>query len=297
MSAVTDWIDYFVYVVFMLVVFFIFPWSQKRLGVPMLADRNAKWVANNPGTLRRMHRIGRWVSWLQYVFGATSLYFLTRIQLRALPEGLPEKWMLLWTLSMVALYAGILVFGSIGVIWHMAFNRRIPVAEQRRAILAPRSIDDFVPLPVRLVTYLLVTITLAAWAIVAVLGWHDDPAFWARFVIIFGLSVFFWLGTRFAVGRRPNVMDRLFGPDYRRGEVWLTFSTQLLPPIIGGVRLYEELADVKVFGINRAMFLGLALFISAWLLWIVWQTVRHVPRDGEGVRKPSGSSYPAGESS
>lgn len=287
----TDWIDFVVYVVFILSIFFVYPWSQTKLAVPMLADRNAKWVAENAGAIRRMESKGRWLIWLHFAFGAASLAILTSLQLGLWFPPQPgeppmiEKWMVLWEVSMASLYIGMLIFGTIAVVSHLLFKRRIPIAEQRHANLERRSIDDFVPLRVRLATYALVFLNLAAWVTVAVLGWHDDPRFWARLVILFGLSGFFWLATSFAVGRRPNALDRLFGPDNRRGEVLLTFSTQFLPPVIGAVRLYEELANVIVFDINRAMFLGLALYVAAWALWIARQTAQILPRDGGAVHE------------
>ena len=282
----TDWIDYFVYAVFLIAIFFAYPWAQNRLTVEKLLDRNPQWVTENPDNVRGIVKKSYWILWAHMIGGVVSLYFLTRIQLRELTDDLPEKWMLLWQLSMVALYAGIIVFGTLGIIHYLRFQRGIPVAEQRTAALQPRSLDEFVPLPVRLITYSLVIANLIAWSAVAVLGWHDDPIFWARLIIIFGLSFFFWLATRYAVGHRPNAMDRLFGSDYRRGEVWLSFSTQLLTPMIGAVRLYEELADVFVFNINRAMFLGLALYIALWLLWTTWLTALKSPRGGAAEEIP-----------
>jgi hypothetical protein len=52
---------------------------------------------------------------------------------------------------------------------------------------------------------------------------------------------------------------------------------QSIPPVAGGVRLYEEVADTVVFDINRAMQLALALFVTFGLLRAAryakaWQT-------------------------
>jgi hypothetical protein len=280
----TDWIDYFVYVLFILSVFFVYPWTSTKLTGPMLADRNANWVTENPGAVRRAKKISHRLLWLHLAFGTASLLALTTLQLGFwFPTQPPDsrvvaKWLVLWQVSMASLYIGMLVFGAIGVASHLILKRKVPVAERREANLERRYIGDFVPLWVRLTTYSLVVAIFAAWTVVAVLGLYNDPTrFWTRFVLLIGLSVFFWLGTSAAIGRRPNAMDRLFGPDNRRGEVLLTFSTQLLPPIIGAVRLYEELSNVIVFDINRAMFLGLALFIAAWLLWIGRQTAANLP--------------------
>lgn len=283
----TDWVDFFVYALFIFSMFFVYPWTLGKLSVPMLVDRNAQWVKENRETLRRMERVGSGALWLQFAVGSVSLTMLSMVQLESitnfeLPEkwillwnlssitgsDLPQKWALLWQLTVVSTLVSTLFFVALGILMFFVWMAKIPVSERRQADLLRRSIDDFIPLPVRLVTYLLVFIILTAWIVVAVLGWYEDPNFLKRLIRIFVISGFIWLTTSYSIGRRPNVMDRLFGLGYRRGEVLLTFSCLLLPVVIGSVRLYEEFAGVIAFNINRAIFLGSALYVTLWILWI-----------------------------
>ena len=284
----TTWIDFFVYTVFILSFFVVTPWAYGKLAVPMLADRNSDWVKKNPKALLNMKRFGDWVFWIHCAFGIVSLVVLAMIQLQLLtasdwpeklilrmqlsslagPDSLSAQWMLLTQFSMLSLFIGMLLFTTLGLLWYVVWVRKVPIAERRQANLQRRSIHDFVPLTVRLVTYLLVFLNLTAWVVVAFLGWHDDPLFWQRLVFMFFGSGFFWLATAGAIARRPNVMDRMFGSGYRRGEVLLTFLCHLLLVATGVARIYEELADVIVFNINRGMFLGIVLYVIVWMLWI-----------------------------
>lgn len=90
------------------------------------------------------------------------------------------------------------------------------------------------------------------------------------------LSAVFGFFTHVAVNRRPNAMDRILGPGNRRAEVRFNFACQVLPPIIGAVRLYEEVNDTALMDINRAMGLALALMVIFGLL----RTINLTPRGG-----------------
>ena len=75
-------------------------------------------------------------------------------------------------------------------------------------------------------------------------------------------------------------MDRILGPGNRRAEVRFNFACQVLPPIIGAVRLYEEVNDTALMDINRAMGLALALMVIFGLL----RTINLTPGDRAGHR-------------
>ena len=267
----TDWVDFAVYAVFLIALYFVQPGMQRRMFEPMLIDRNAEWVADHPDIVRRMAG-RRWPFWLSYVLGTASLAALAAAQLGLwqppmMSNGTPlPGWMWLWILAMGAMSVAILVGAPIGIASHFKLKRLVPVATRRQATLERRSLDTWVPRWMQLATYALVLISLAAWVVAGVLGTHTSRIFWVRLAIMFSLSGFFFIVTRAMVARRANAMDRIFGSGYRPWEVRMTFSTQILPPIVGAMRLYEEVTGVQLLDMSRAVQLLLAAFIAYWLI-------------------------------
>ena len=291
----TDWIDFAVYVTFLIALFFVQPAIQRRMFEPMLIDRNAEWVAAHPDAVRKMVA-RRWPFRLSYALGAASLAVLAGAQLglwqppimhngTALP-----KWMWLWSLAMDAMLVAILVGAPIGIASHFQLKRLVPVATRRQATLERRSLDTSVPRWIQLATYALVLISLAAWIIAGVLGTHTSPIFWVRLAIMFVLSGFFFMVTRAMVARRANAMDRIFGPGYRPWEVRMTFATQILPPIVGAMRLYEEVTGTQLFDMSRAVQLLLAAFIA---YWVIRMSILPIDPSGVTAGHPASTINPA----
>jgi hypothetical protein len=171
---------------------------------------------------------------------------------------------------------GLVFLGGAALHFWFALYRHIPLANYRQAPLEPRCIDDFVPRWVRYAIYAAVAVNLAAWAAVGAAGAYSTPLFWTRFAILAGLTAIFALFTRTTVNRRANVMDRVLGPGNRRAEVRFGFFCQLLPPIVGAIRLYEEVNDTMLLDINRTMGLALAAVITLGLL----RTINLTPGSG-----------------
>jgi hypothetical protein len=288
----TDWIDFAVYGTFMFALYFAQPTTQQRLIVPLLTDRNPEWVAAHPDVVRRI-AMSRWRLWLSYGLGAISLGLLASYQLGLwhVPPNrdgfVPPKWAVLWNLAMAGLVISMLIGGAVGLWAHFAIKRLIPVAPRRQATLERRSLDTSVPRWLQHVAYAFVAINLAAWIVAGILGTHSSPIFWTRVVIMFGLSGFFFWATRAVVARRANVLDRIFGPAHRTWEVRITFVTQLLPPMIGALRLYEEVTATQLLDLSRAAQLALAMFITLWLL-----SISRLPVDQDGrplAQQPGGT--------
>ena len=279
----TDWIDFAVYATFLFALYFAQPTTQQRLIVPLLVDRNAEWVAAHPDIVRRI-AASRWRLWLSYGLGAISLAVLASYQfglwnVAPTRDGFaPPKWAILWNLAMAGLVTSMVIGGTVGLWAHFAIKRLVPVAPRRQATLERRSLDTSVPRWLQHVTYALVVINLAAWIVAGLLGTHSSPIFWSRVVTMFCLSGFFFWATRAVVARRANVLDRIFGPAHRTWEVRITFSTQLLPPVIGALRLYEEVTAKQLLDLSRAAQLALALFITFWLL-----SMSRLPLDQDGT--------------
>ncbi len=283
----TEWVDFTVYATLIAALFVVQPRAGRRLTVPVLADRNPQWVAENPEAVRKIAR-GQWFLWALHAVGAGGIALLAGVQLGLLdlapgplPDGSPvQKWMTLWDINVGFILLAILLGGGAGLYFWFRVYRRIPLASRRQAALERRSIDDFVPRRLRYAVYALVAANLAAWAAIAAAGAYSGADFWGRFATLVVLSAVFAFFTHVAVNRRPNAMDRILGPGNRRAEVRFNFACHVLPPIIGAVRLYEEVNDTALMDINRAMGLALALMVIFGLL----RTINLTPGGGAGHR-------------
>ena len=285
----TDWIEFVVYTVFLTGLWFVNPTNRRRLAIPMLRDRNAEWLAAHPDFARKLER-SRWGLWLSYTLGAASIAVLASLQLglwtpEPMADGTPvPRWVVLWQLAMASMILAMVVGGSIGLIAHFRLRKLIPVAARRQATLERRSLDDYVPGWVRYGVYALVIANLAAWVAAGIAGTHSSSIFWSRTAILFVLSAFFYVATKATVGRRPGVLDRVIGPAHRRREVRYVFAMQITPPLIGALRLYEEVNATLLFDMSRAAQLLLALFIAYGLLWLV-----RLPSGPDGIDAADGA--------
>lgn len=141
----TEWVDFTVYATLIAALFFVQPRAGRRLTVPVLADRNPQWVADNPETVRKIAR-GQWFLWVLHAVGAGGIALLAGVQLGLLdlapgplPDGSPvEKWMTLWDINVGFILLAILLGGGAGLYFWFGVYRRIPLASRRQAALDRR---------------------------------------------------------------------------------------------------------------------------------------------------------------
>ena len=274
------WIDFLIYTVLILTVWIGVPALGSRFMLPLLADRNADWPAAHPEAAKAL-TANRWFLW-SMAWGLVSLGVLTAFQFGLWPDALAlseaDQWMALKDINSVLLITGLL--GAAG--WAAAFAVRVrnevPLGEHRQATLEPRCIDDFVPRWVRIATYALIGVHLAVWVVVGALERSTIPGFWFRCAAPFVFSGLLFFITRAGVSRRPNALDRIVGPGYRREEVRLGFTLLINAQIMFGLRLFGEVAGPDAFDADRAMHLGLVVFVIALLLRFL--LVRTAPEEG-----------------
>src|SRR5688572_14784849 len=176
------------------------------------------------------------------------------------------RWEALKDLNSLFLIPGGLCLLAVAALAADHVRKGVPPADVRRAALEPRTLDGVVPRPVQIATYGVIGLVLLGWVAVAALNAYSTPKFWGRAALLVVISLAFAFFLRVSVRRPPHVMDRIFGPVFRADEVRFTFGLQLLPPLTGAVRLYEEVANVVLVDVNRAMHLGVALVIVVWVL-------------------------------
>jgi hypothetical protein len=295
MISMTEWIDVLVYTTLMAILWFALPRANARFTLPVIASRNPDWLAAHPDAARRLTR-GVWFQRLCYVLGTLSVALLVAAQAGIWPEALSapaferERWMVLSDLFTALMLLWLLYFGGSSAIFASWLKREVPLAERREASLEPRSIAAFVPRPLRLAIYSAVALHLSAWVVTGLLGAYSerDVLFWGGLLFQFGIALIFILIVRFIAERPPNVMDRIFGQEFRRTEVRLSFVAQLVPLMNGFARLQEVITGTVAPEIERASRLGLVLVmivgVAIGLLRFVWFS-RSDPDNGGSTRE------------
>lgn len=288
----TEWIDVLVYATLMAIVWFALPRANARFVLPVITSRNPDWLAAHPDAARRLTQ-GRWFQRSCYVLGALSLALLIAAQTGVWPKALsapafePERWMVLSDLFTAQMLLWLLYFAGSSAIFASWLKREVPLTERREASLEPRSIAAFVPRPLRLAVYSAVALHLSAWVVTGLLGAYSSPTFWGGVSFQFGIALIFILIVRFIAERPPNAMDRVFGREFRRTEVRVSFVAQLVPLMNGFARLQEVVTGTVAPEIERASRLGLVLLmivgIAIGLLRFVWFS-RSDPDNGGSTR-------------
>ncbi|HEX5107910.1 MAG TPA: hypothetical protein VFV95_05670 [Vicinamibacterales bacterium] len=267
----TEWVDFSVYAALNVALWFVLPAWSSQFTALYVADRNREWIDSHPEVAKRLLARG-WFHWVLAVWGALCLAALLALQVGALPPALATvpanepAWWALKELNSVLLLPGLLLFFVPALLFQRWLQRTVPLADRRTATLARRSLDDFVPRRVQLAVYVLVGIVVIAWVLVGVMQLYSSAIFWGRFALLVAMTPTFAFFVRLGVNRAPNSLDRVLGPRFRVGEIRYGFAMHLLPPVIGAVRLYEEVMNTALVDINRAMHLGVALIVTGWVL-------------------------------
>lgn len=267
----SEWLDVSVYAALSVALWFVLPAWAARFMPLYLADRNREWVRTHPEQVRRVSSC-RGVRAACGAWGLLSLGVLLVFQLDTHPELVARfmdtsaRWEALKDVNSLLLIPGGLCLLAVAALGAVHVGRVVPRADVRRAALEPRRLDGVVPRPVQIATYGLAALVLLGWVAVAALNAYSTPTFWGRAVFLVVMTLTFAFFVRFSVRRPPHVMDRVFGPVFRADEIRFAFGLQLLPPVIGAVRLYEEVASVVLVDVNRAMHLGLALLVVGWVV-------------------------------
>ena len=263
----SEWVDIVLYGALIVAVWGWFPAWSSRLTIPLIADRNAGWLAAHPASERRLAE-SRWFRWSCLSWGSVSLLALMAFQLDVWPRQLAflrtaPEWEALRDLNAALLIAGLVYVAACAVVFFRWLHTNVPLAPRRQAALERRSLHDHVPRPLQFAACAVIGLHLATWAFVGVTGRYATPAFWGGMAFQFVISGAFLLLLLTAVRRRPGAMDRIFGPGYRRTEVRAAFAAQLLPLPNGIARLSEQVGSARSVDLDRFVHLGLVLLVVA----------------------------------
>lgn len=283
----SEWFDFFVYASSIIAFWFVLPAWSARFTLATVADRNPQWPREHPDVSAKLSGASR-ARWLYHAWGIVSLAALFAFQAGLWPrQWSPEvlgmaRWETLKDLNTLLLVPGVVAFVGAGVLFSRWLISTVPLVERRRATLERRTIGNFVPRWAQVAVYALIGLNLAAWLGVAVLGWNATPKFWSRFVLVLVMTPVFLLFPRLSVRRPPQALDRIFGPRFRRTEVRYGVAMNLVLPLVGAFRLYEELAETVAFDVSRVMHLGLVLCLTAGTLRLARFAKGHAGPDAAG---------------
>ena len=282
----SEWFDLLVYVGLIIAFCFVLPTWSARFTLATVADRNPQWLRDHPDVAARL-RGGR-VRWWYYAWGIVSLSALIAFQAGLWPRQWSPvalgmaRWETLKELNTLLFVPGMVVFVGAGVLFSRWLTSTVPPLERRRATLERRTVDDFVPRWAQVAVYALIALNLAAWLGIAALGWNATPEFWSRFVLLLVMTPIFLFLSRLSIRRPPQALDRIFGPAFRRIEARYGLAMNLVLPVVGAFRLYEEFADTTAFDVSRAMHLGLVLCLTAGILRLARFAKGQAGADGAG---------------
>ena len=260
----STWIDFFVYAALTMVFWGCIPaWS--RFTIPVIVDRNPDWLLGHPEVERRF-AANRWFRNSCRVWTALSLVALLAVQAGAWSPAVfagEPRWEALKDFNSALFITGVLAVALFFLWFERWLRATVPLATRRRATLARRSVDDYVPRPIQLAVYGIVILHLAVWLIVGVTGRYTTPGFWGMLAFQYAVSGILLLMAVASVRRKPGAIDCVFGSGYRRVEVRLAVACQLTPLLNGAARLYEQMGRATPDSLDRLSHLGLVAFVTA----------------------------------
>ena len=237
----SEWIDFGIYVVQLLLLCVFLPRQGSRFTLPAIADRNPEWIANHRDVAARIER-SRWFLRFCYVWGAVAIAVLLAAALDLVrPSGASApKWELMKDLHGTFVIALVLVWSVCALLWLRWLATHVPPAEVRRATLKPRVVSDYLSWQWRIAVEALTVLHLGAWVVIGALGLAGGARYWSGFALIVVMSALFAFIARSTPRRRPGYADRLFGDEYRRVELRAAYVFRLVPLIPGGMLISEQ---------------------------------------------------------
>jgi hypothetical protein len=240
----SEWIDFFIYAAQIVLIWLFLPRQSVRYTVPAIVDRDPGWPAAHPAAMRALEQ-SRWFLRTFYAWTAVCLGVLLAARLDLLPEALAPAGVPTWEVLRRA-HGVLIVIGLVGyfacfLVWLRWLAVNVPLAAERRAVLKPRAMGDYLSLPWRAVTEIVTAGHIAVWLILPALGFGGDGQYWGRFAFIAVMTVAFALYGYFVPQRRPGYADRLFGEAYRRAELRVVCLMRIALLTTGSVGLGEAL--------------------------------------------------------
>lgn len=241
----SEWIDFSVFAIQAIVLWIALPRHAARFTRPMLFDRNPQWAAANPELVAKLEHGGWWFKALQ-AWAIVTVIVLLMVRLGKNTPG----WEVLMTTSNALMAMGFVLFG-LGIWRNLRWlKRNVPLAEIRRASLAPRSIDDFVPRWMQYLIYGFMAVNILARPAAELIYPGRLGNIWGASILMLIMSLLMYLVATFGVARPPNQFDHAMGPNYRRLEVHVYFGIMVAIALTGLLNLLMEFngLDMRRYG-------------------------------------------------
>lgn len=276
-----EWIDFAVYATQLIVCLLVVArWSAHFKGA-VVADRNPEWAAAHPQVIASLER-GSVLNILLQAWAVFSVLVLLLYRLDLQPESLKSPgvpgWRVLLATAYLLLSIGFVLFGMGAVMFARWLKGTVPLAEQRRASLTPRTLDAFVPRWLKLAVFGLLLVSVAARPVASLFYPARIADVRGGFLFALSTAAMLFLAVAVSVKRRPNVFDRVLGSKYRKREVRVCLALMAFSAA-------GELAmlGVEIAGIDASRFGGVAFsaFVTAMLAALM-----PFPTSGAGDRGP-----------
>jgi hypothetical protein len=243
------WIDVVVYATQFIMFCLVLPRWSARFARATIIDRNSQWAASNPAVLERAARGSGWLKFIQAV-GVSGVLLLFVAQLYLQPVVLKiepaAQWRLLMSIDYSVMIVAMLVYSAAFAYFTRWLKRDVPPAEQRQATLSPRKLDEFIPRWLHLAGLVLLAAAVLARPVASELFAVRHGNLLGGFLSMLLVSSCLLLGVAGSVARKPTVLDRVYGPAYRRREVQVTFGLMIAWAAFMLAALYFETAGIDI---------------------------------------------------
>jgi hypothetical protein len=224
-----------------------------------------------------VQRIARscWFNNSCIIWGIFTVITLLLVQLGVHMPGAREHsplWRQLNDINSLLFAVGFVAFAATMWLVHRRLDKWIPRSAQRSASLRPRCAADSVSLPWRIATEGLTVALFATWIVFGILGIARSPKLWSGLAFLMVISAILAVLARVSARRRPNYMDRLYGPAYRHREVRIIYGMRLAFIAFGIVALTGSVvrpAALPVDPARMALLLFQILFFSCLLAFVL----------------------------
>jgi hypothetical protein len=217
-----EWIDFAVYATQLIVCLLVSARWVAHFKSAVVFDRNAEWASAHPQVLSGLRNFSG-LNLLVQAWAVFSVLVLLAWRLDLQPEGLKTvgmpEWRNLLATAYLLLGIGFVLLGLGAVIFTRWLRAEVPLGDQRRASLAPRSVDGFVPRKLKLTIYALVLVAIASRPVASIVFPERVADVRQGFAFSLATTFILFLAVGISVRRKPNVFDRVLGNVFRKREV------------------------------------------------------------------------------
>jgi len=277
-----EWIDFAVYATQLIVCLLVTSRWAAQFKSAVVADRNPEWAKAHPQVLPGLERASG-LNLLIQAWAVFSVLVLLVYRLDLQPDALQAPgvpgWRTLLATAYLLLSIGFVLFGLGALAFTRWLRVTVPLGEQRRASLTPRSIEAYVPRSMKLAIYALLLAAVAARPVASLYYPDRITNVMGAFTSSLFMALMLFLAVGVSVKRRPNVFDRVLGSNYRKREVRVCLALMAFTALGWLAMLAFEIAGEDVSRYSGVVF---STFVTAMLAALM----PFPPRNDAGAPTP-----------